>query len=134
MDTKKRQKTAYAFTLIELLVIVAIIAIAASIVVTQIMGARRKSMDASFQSTATSLQRAIAVCCSIQGTTLSSDYGSPICSGDGRYPDDTKMTFSSISGCSLTGSFQVVIEPGSQNAGNCTQATLTQDGIGFDGC
>jgi prepilin-type N-terminal cleavage/methylation domain-containing protein len=122
------------FTLIELLVIVAIIAIAVSIVVTQIMGARRKSMDASFQSTANGIHRGLLLCCSVPNTSLSHTYGGEICSGDGRYPDDTKMTFSSVSGCSSTGSFQVVIEPGSQNAGNCEQATLTQDGIGFVGC
>ena len=131
---KKQRNTSRGFTLIEILVIVAIVSLLVAIVLVSINQAWLKSKDSSFQSTVMSIQRALSVCCSAPGTPLSAAYGGEMCLGGDRYPDNTKMTFVSVSGCSLSGSFTVELAPGTDNAGNCTGVTLTSDGAAFDGC
>ncbi len=134
MDMKKRQRIAHAFTLIEILVVVVIIGLLASVLLVSMNQSWLRSKDSSFKSTATSVQRALMTCCASPGTILTASYGGEMCVGGERYPATDDMDFVSVSGCHLDGSFTVVLEPGSENRGNCVWAILNQEDVAFDGC
>lgn len=97
------------FTLIELLVVIAIIGILSTIAMTSLNGSRQKAKDASFQSSASSVQAAAVACCDSEDVKLTDDDtsitpGSAICydssnapqTNYGNYPDSSSMTVITI--------------------------------------
>ncbi|MFA5986225.1 MAG: type II secretion system protein [Parcubacteria group bacterium] len=138
MHTKK------AFTLIELLITIAIIGILASIILTTLGYARNKAKDASFKSSAATIHKAGIMCCDengdIQSKAVNAGSTVAICSdtdlADSVYPDDAHIGAVTVPiQCDFDGHFEIVITPGTGNAGNCTSITYSEIGfVSDEGC
>lgn len=136
-------KTTKGMTLIELLVIIAIIMILVAITVVSLNTARNKAKDASFKTTASSINPALIVCCHSEGNLMAKTSGAGssvnICSNtdifEGFYPaDDFVGEVVITSGC-VGEDYEVRMTPGTTNKGNCNSVTYTQTGVlAYDGC
>ena len=121
------------FTVIEILIIVLIIALLASIILTSLIMAKNRAKDASFRSTAKSVQTALVSCCINPGAALGNTTGGLICVGGGNYPDEKAIKTISAGDC-IGSYFLKTITPGTKNSGNCEQATITTEDIVYLGC
>lgn len=124
------------FTFIEVLIVIAIVGVLASIVLASLSSAQVRARDASFKSTASSIQPGIIVCCD---NLYSLDGMAPsdlICSsGDMSYPDSTVINTVTVDvDCQSDGTFQITVTPGTMNTGICTGAVITNEGAAFTGC
>lgn len=140
MQTKTKKK---AFTLIELLIVIAIIGVLASIVLVSLKVAKIRSLDASFKTTAGSINPAAQMCCEGGGTLQSKDPSDDanvaVCTDtditNSAYPDDDSINTVSISSNCNNGDYQIVITPSTHKTGDCTSATYNQGGLtNLSGC
>ncbi len=132
LNKKATPKSRQAFTLIELLIIVAIMGILLSVVLITLNIARNRAKDASFKSTAKSVQTGLVSCCLNSETVLGNTVNQPICTGGGNYPGDESIGTISTGNCTGS-SFSKEITPGTKNSGNCTKATITTENIIYAG-
>jgi len=133
LNRKSVFKNSSGFTVIEILIIVLIIALLASVILTSLMMARNRAKDASFKSTAKSIQTALVSCCINSGSELGNTPGGLICAGGGSYPDEKSIKTISAGNC-IGSYFLKTITPGTKNSGNCEQATITTEDIVYLGC
>jgi prepilin-type N-terminal cleavage/methylation domain-containing protein len=133
LKNKKKFKNSRGFTFIEVLIVVVIIGLLASVITASLLIARNRARDASFKSTAKSIQTALVSCCLNSGAQLGSTPGGLMCVGGNNYPD--AMSIGTISAGNCTANyFLKIVTPGTKNKGNCTQATITTDNIEYIGC
>jgi len=128
------------FTLIELLIVIAIIGILIAVILVSLSGSRKRSKDAAFKTTASTINSAALLCCSGTGASLNNTPGAEICSPSigSSYPDTSSISSIVINpgnNCDSSGRYVITISPGTNNSGNCISATFNQVGIiGYTGC
>lgn len=113
----------------------------ATIVLVSLNSAREKAKDASFKATASSVVPSAILCCdSYEGVkkSLNKRPGEKVCSPEDPmypsvYPEDLTM-ITVEKNCDSNGNFILHVEPSPQKAGSCIGATMTQEGVIFDGC
>ena len=133
----RKLKNLKGFTLIELLIVIAIIGILASMASKRSTSARTKAKDAAFKSTTSSMVPAGILCCDQSAGSLNSALGAEICAPaiSANYPGATDLGSVTVTSDCSNGNFILDLTPGTNNTGNCTGATINQEGVvSFAGC